>query len=248
MKDFNLEICIDSAESALIAEKNGATRIELCGHLMIGGVTPCTGLIGMVKSLVSIPAYAIIRPRFGDFVYSDLEFEQMKRDIVTCKEHLVDGVVLGMLTPEGDLDVPRLKELIDLAGDMHLTLHRAFDVCRNPFNALEDAINLGFHTILTSGQKATAYEGRTLLKELIQKADGRIDIMPGAGVSSKNLELILQETGSKSVHLSAKTLRPSESLYKNPEVYMGLPSIDESIIYQTNGEEVKAAHNILLSF
>lgn len=247
MKDFNLEICIDSVESALIAEKYGATRIELCGHLIIGGVTPSTGLISMVKSLVSIPAYAIIRPRFGDFVYSDLEFEQMKRDIITCKENLIDGVVLGMLTPEGDLDVPRLKELIDLAGDMHLTLHRAFDVCRNPFNALEDAIELGFHTILTSGQKATAYEGRALLKELIQKANHRIDIMPGSGVSSNNLECLIRETGAKSIHLSAKTLRPSQALYKNPEVYMGLPSIEENVIYQTNGKEVQAARDILLS-
>lgn len=248
MKDFNLEICIDSTESALIAMQNGATRIELCGHLMIGGVTPCTGLIEMVKGLVSIPAHAIIRPRFGDFVYSDLEFEQMKRDIISCKEHLVDGLVLGMLTPEGDLDVIRLKELIALADGMHLTLHRAFDVCRDPFKALEDAINLGFHTILTSGQAATAYEGRNLLKELIQVADGRIDIMPGTGVSSQNLQELLQVTGAKSIHLSAKTLRPSASSHKNPEVYMGLPNIDESIIYETNGAEVKAAHEILTKF
>lgn len=247
MKDFNLEICIDSAESALIAEKYGATRLELCGHLIIGGVTPSASLISMVKSLVSIPAYAIIRPRFGDFVYSDLEFEQMKRDIITCKEHLIDGVVLGILTPEGDLDVPRLQELIELAGDMHLTLHRAFDVCRNPFKALQDAINLGFHTILTSGQKATAYEGRHLLKQLIEVANHRIDIMPGSGVSSHNLVSLIQETGAKSVHLSAKALRPSQSLYKNPEVYMGLPSIEENVIYQTNGQEVEAARHLLLS-
>lgn len=248
MKDFNLEICIDSTESALIAAENGATRLELCGHLMIGGVTPCVGLIEMVKGLVSIPAHAIIRPRFGDFVYSELEFEQMKRDIISCKEHLVDGLVLGMVTPEGDLDVERLKKLVELGEGMHLTLHRAFDVCRDPFKALEDAISLGFHTILTSGQKATAFEGRDLLKELIKVADGRIDIMPGAGVSSQNLEELLSATGAKSVHLSAKTLRPSASQYKNPEVYMGLPSIDESIIYETNGQEVQAARHILVNY
>ena len=248
MEDFNLEICIDSTESALIAAQNGATRIELCGHLMIGGVTPCLGLIQMVKGLVSIPAHAIIRPRFGDFVYSELEFEQMKRDIISCKEHHIDGLVLGMLTPEGDLDIARLKQLVQLGEGLHLTLHRAFDLCRDPFKALEDAMDLGFHTILTSGQKATAYEGRDLLKELIKVANGRIDIMPGAGVSSQNLKELLTATGAKSVHLSAKTLRPSASHYKNPEVYMGLPSIDESIIYETNGEEVQAAHDILVDF
>ncbi|MEF9960745.1 MAG: copper homeostasis protein CutC [Niameybacter sp.] len=248
MKDFNLEICIDSAESAIIAAAHGATRLELCGHLMIGGVTPCTGLIEMVKAVVKIPTYAIIRPRFGDFVYSDLEFEQMKRDVVSCREHLVDGLVLGVLTPDGHLDVERLKSLTALADGMHLTLHRAFDVCVDPFKALEDAITLGFHTILTSGQQASAYEGRSLLKDLIKAAHGRIDIMPGAGVNTSNLKDILQDTGATSIHLSAKTLRPSLSQHKNPHVYMGLPSIDESIIYETNGEEVKAARAILEAF
>lgn len=245
MKDFNLEICIDSAESAIIAAANGATRLELCGHLMIGGVTPCTGLIKMVKDVTEIPSYAIIRPRFGDFVYSDLEFEQMKRDVVACRELMTDGLVLGALTPDGHLDMERLKALVDLSNGMHLTLHRAFDVCADPFRALEEAIELGFHTILTSGQAATAYEGHELLKELIEAANGRIDIMPGAGVTSRNLKEILTTTGATSVHLSAKTLRPSLSTHKNPQVYMGLPSIDESIIYETNPEEVKAARKVL---
>lgn len=245
MKDFNLEICIDSAESAIIAAANGATRLELCGHLMIGGVTPCTGLIKMVKDVANIPAYAIIRPRFGDFVYSDLEFEQMKRDVVACRELMVDGLVLGALTPDGLLDIERLKPLVELANGMHLTLHRAFDVCSDPFRALEEAIKLGFHTILTSGQAANAYEGRELLKQLIEAANGRIDIMPGAGVTSLNLKEILTTTGATSVHLSAKTLRPSLSTHRNPNVYMGLPSIDESIIYETNPEEVKAARQVL---
>ena len=247
MKDFNLEICIDSAESAIIAANNGATRLELCGHLMIGGVTPCVGLIEMVKDVAKIPAHAIIRPRFGDFVYSDLEFEQMKRDIVSCRRHLVDGLVLGALTPDGHLDIEHLKPLVELGDGLHLTLHRAFDLCVDPFKALEDAISLGFHTILTSGQCATAYEGRNLLKELIKVANGRIDIMPGAGINTSNMKEIISDTGAKSIHLSAKTLRPSLSTHKNPKVYMGLPSIDESIIYETNGEEVKLARTILES-
>lgn len=248
MLHSNLEICIDSVESALCAEKGGATRLELCGHLTIGGTTPTTSLIELVKESVNIPVNVLIRPRFGDFLYSDLDYELIKRDIVTAKKHLADGVVIGILTPEGHLDKEKLKVLIELAHPMHVTLHRAFDMCIDPFKALHDAIELGFDTILTSGQASTASEGISLLKELVLKANGRIEIMPGAGINSSNLGYLIEATRAPSFHLSAKTTLESGMRFRNPHVSMGLPGLSEYTLFQTSTEEVAHAKNILTAY
>lgn len=148
---FHLEVCVDTAEGAIAAEQGGATRIELCGNLIIGGTTPSTSLLEIVKENVSIPIHVIIRPRFGDFCYTDLEFEEIKRQVINMKEHGADGVVIGILKPDGSLDKERMEILIDLANPMNIVLHRAFDVCKDPFEALETAKELGIQAILTSG-------------------------------------------------------------------------------------------------
>lgn len=245
MKNFNLEICVDSTDSAIQAAHAGATRLELCSHLIIGGTTPTTSLLEMVKEHVNIPVHTLIRTRFGDFVYTDFEFEQMARDVVSCKRHLADGIVIGALTPDGKLHKEQLQTLINLGSGLHLTLSRCFDLCADPFEALETAIELGFHTILTSGLAASAPEGKDLLKTLIEKADGRIDIMPGAGVKSESLHDLATLTNAHSFHMSAKKLRPSLASYTNPSVYMGLPGIDESTIFEVSYEEIKNALDIL---
>lgn len=245
MISYQLEVCIESAESALIAFNAGATRVELCSNLIIGGTTPPTSLIELTKELIPIPVHILIRPRFGDFLYSPFEVEVMKRDVVSARKHLADGIVIGATTAYGKLDTSVLKTLIDLAGPMHLTLHRAFDVCEDPFETLETAIELGFHTILTSGQAASAVEGISLLQELTKKAAGRIHIMPGAGINASNIKTIASQTTASAFHLSAKELRHSLMTYKNPNVYMGLPGIDETTIFSTSAEEIIQVKNIL---
>lgn len=241
----NLEVCVDSVESACCAAHGGATRLELCAHLTIGGTTPTTSLIELVKESVAIPVNVLIRPRFGDFLYSNLEYELIKRDILTAKKHLADGVVIGILTANGHLDTEKLKVLIDLARPMHVTLHRAFDMCVDPLKALDEAIELGFDTILTSGQAATALEGASLLKLLVEKADGRIEIMPGCGIKASHLDTLIQITHATSFHLSAKTTKESGMIFRNTRVSMGLPGLSEYTLIQTSTEEVARAKQIL---
>lgn len=239
MTPYMLEVCVDSADSALIAANAGASRLELCSNLIIGGTTPTTALIELTKELVSIPVHVLIRPRFGDFFYTQLEVETMKRNIVSARNHLADGVVIGATTQDGQLDKAILQMLIELSGDMHLTLHRAFDVCKDPFETLETAIELGFHTILTSGQAATAQEGIGLIDELIKQANGRITIMPGAGITPDSIGELATKTAAQVFHLSAKELRQSPVSHHNPSVHMGLPGIDESTIFSTSADTIK---------
>ncbi|MGL4361755.1 MAG: copper homeostasis protein CutC [Cellulosilyticaceae bacterium] len=245
MQHYNLEICVDSVDAAIIASSNGATRLELCSNLIIGGTTPSLGLIELTRETVSIPVHALIRPRFGDFLYTPFEVEQMKRDILTCREHMLDGVVIGALTSDGHLDSSILKSLIDCSGNMHITLSRAFDVCKDPFLALETAIELGVHTILTSGQSSSCVEGLPLIEKLVKQANGRINIMPGAGLLPDNIKSFLQIPNINNVHLSAKMLTSSQMLYRNSDVNMGLPGISEDIIYSISESIVKDSRKIL---
>lgn len=245
MDSFHLEICVDSADSALAASQAGATRLELCSNLIIGGTTPPTSLMELARELTDLPIHVLIRPRFGDFLFTPFEFEQMKRDVISCRNHMMDGIVIGATTADGKLDTYMLSSLIELAGDMHITLHRAFDVCKDPFKTLEDAISLGIHTILTSGQEASAPEGSELLAQLIEKVNGRIDIMPGAGITSATLSDLAHKTNAKSFHLSAKELSTSLMTYHNPRVSMGLPGINESVVFNICEEEIINARRIL---
>jgi len=187
-----LEVCAGSVESALNAQNAGAQRIELCTELSVGGLTPSKGMIQVVKEMVDIPVYVLIRPRSGDFVYSLLELEQMKEDIALCAELGCEGVVIGALTNERRIHERMTYELMQNAGFMDVTFHRAFDSAKNPFEALDTLRELGIQRILTSGGKGTAMEGFDQLGELLEEADDDIIIMPGGGIRSSNISQLLQ--------------------------------------------------------
>lgn len=242
---FHLEVCVDTPEGGIAAEQGGATRIELCGNLIIGGTTPSTSLLEIVKENVKIPVHTIIRPRFGDFCYTNLEFEEMKRQVISMKKHGADGIVIGILKPDGSLDKARMKILIGLAKPMNIVLHRAFDVCRDPFEALEMAKELGIQAILTSGQKETALEGADLLQELVQKANGEIDIMPGGGINSRTISPIIQKTNATSYHMSGRISKESAMIYRKEGVPMGLPILSEYAVFETDRVEISKARRII---
>lgn len=245
MENYILECCVDSVESAINAAKGGASRLELCSNLIIGGTTPDVALVKEIRKYTDIRIHALIRPRFGDFCYTQHEMEMMKFQIRALKEAGVEGVVIGVLDEEGNLDVPKMKELMQEAEGLSVTLHRAFDMCRNPYEAMEQAIALGIHTILTSGQKQSAWEGRELLAELIEKAQGRIDIMAGAGIGAKVIEQLLPVTKGSSYHMSGKVTLDSPMKYRKADVSMGLPSLSEYEIWQTSEDAVREAVDVL---
>ena len=248
MGKYILECCVDSVESAINAASGGASRIELCSNLIIGGTTPDSALVVEIRKHTDIRIHALIRPRFGDFCYSKYEMEIMKSQIKALKEAGVEGVVIGVLDEDGNLNLEAMKELIEAADGLSITLHRAFDMCRDPFKAMEEAIALGVNTILTSGQKQSAWEGRALLAELIQKAEGRIDIMAGAGIGATVIEKLIPETKGTSYHMSGKVTLDSQMKYRKKEVSMGLPSLSEYEIWQTSEENVREAVKVLKEY
>jgi len=209
-----LEICVFSVESALSAQKAGANRVELCSGFAEGGLTPSAGTIRMVRKLLNIECNVMIRPRGGDFCYSDMEFDQMHHDIEHAKTCGVDGVVLGALQPNGHINIIRTRELVQHAAPLKVTFHRAFDFVVNPFRALDDLVVCGCKRILTSGQKATAIEGLDVIRELVSHSAGRIDIMAGSGVNLENASRFI-EAGVHSLHLSAKKIIPGRMIYRN---------------------------------
>ena len=224
---YVLEGCVDSLPSALNAVRGGATRLELCSNLVIGGTTPSPALLHQVLEQVTVPVRVLIRPRFGDFLYSEDEILQMEAEIRTALEAGAQGVVIGALTPDGCLDSAVLRRLLDAASGAPVTLHRAFDMCQDPFSALEEAITLGLDTILTSGQQDTCLHGLELLKELHQRAAGRIQILCGGGVNPEVIAVFLASTGIRSFHMSGKKTLSSKMHFRNPDVHMGLPGISE---------------------
>lgn len=213
-----LEVVVYNIESALRAQQGGADRIELCDNPSEGGTTPSYGIIEAVRQNISMDVYVMIRPRGGDFLYSNYEFHSMKRDIYQCQKLSVDGIVLGILTPEGRIDKKRCKELIDIARPLKVTCHRAFDMTRDPFEALEDCMEIGFHRILTSGRQPQALAGADLIGELIKKANGRIAIMPGSGVNENTVQEIVRKTNCNEIHFSATAFREGGMAYKNESI------------------------------
>lgn len=213
-----LEICANSIQSALIAQEAGAKRIELCENLNEGGTTPSFGTIYEARKHLHINLFVLIRPRPGDFLYTKEEFEIMKSDIEVCKKLSCDGIVVGLLTKDGEVDYERTQELVKLASPMGVTFHRAFDRCNDPFKALEVIINTGCERILTSGLKNSALEAIELIKTLVEKAGDRISIMPGAGINSTNILELKNITKAKEYHSSAKRKRPSLMNYINSEL------------------------------
>lgn len=239
-EQFVLEACVDSLESALAAKEGGATRLELCANLMIGGTSPSPALFREIRTRVSAPIRVLLRPRFGDFLYTEAEFAVIRREIRMFRELGADGVVVGCLTPEGNLDMQRMEILIEEAGFLPVTLHRAFDVCTDPLQALEDAKALGIDTILTSGQQASCAAGKELLAEL-SKGAGEVRIMAGAGVDAAVIADFLKTTPIRAFHLSGKEVLQSGMSYRKEGVPMGLPGMDEFQIWRANPESIRKA-------
>ncbi len=206
---YVLEIAANSLASALAAQEGGASRIELCAALELGGLTPSLAQIALVRESLSIPVHVLVRPRAGDFAYGDEEHATMLADIAHCAAAGCDGVVVGALTVDGDVDVARCRELAAAADRLDLTFHRAIDVCRDPAAALEVVIGLGFRRVLSSGGAANAMEGSANLRRLIVQAAGRIEIMPGAGIDAGNIAALMVATGAREFHASAKHTLPS---------------------------------------
>lgn len=245
MKPYCLEVCADSVESALEAQKGGADRIELCGNLVIGGVSPGRALFRLVKKYTDLEVRVLLRPRYGDYCYNDYEFEQLKEEVELYKELGADGVVIGMLRPDGALDVERMRELVSLAGHMDVALHRAFDICKDPFEALEEAVSLGMKTILTGGQEVMAWEGRETLAKLQKKSAGRIQILAGGGIGKDVIRKLLPVTEITSYHMSGKRRVDSAMKYRRDGASMGQPGQDEFALWRTDGEKVAAAVDVL---
>lgn len=248
MNQFLIEGCVDCYESAMAAVRGGADRLELCANLAIGGTTPSPFLFEQIHREAGIPINVLIRPRFGDFLYSAEELEEMGEEIARFRTLGADGVVTGVLTPEGELDGESMARLMERAGELHVTLHRAFDMTRDPFAALETAAALGCRTILTSGQARSAPEGSGLLRELRARAAGRIEIMAGAGVKRENIRLLHEAAGICSFHTSARRGAVDSGMrYRKETVSMGLPSLSEYELWRTDEEEFRACAEIVHS-
>lgn len=271
MKDYILEVCVDSVESAIAAKAGGATRFELCSNLVIGGTTPGYALFDMVKEATGLPIRTLIRPRFGDFLYSDYEYEQMVRDIRHFAAAGADGVVIGSLHADGTLNETQMRGMIDAAGGCGITLHRAFDVCRDPMETMQKAEELGVDTILTSGQEADCLAGSKLLRQLVERAaeeraakhagsHGETDkasggngihreagptILAGAGVKAENIRQIAEATGVHAFHMSGKKVSDSGMTYRNERVHMGIEGMSEFEIYRTDEAQIRRAAEIL---
>lgn len=235
-----IEACVNSAISAIEARKGGADRVELCENLHDGGTTPGFGSILLARKKLDIGLFVMIRPRGGDFLYSEEEFEIMKEDILAAKRAGADGVVFGILQPDGAIDTGRMQLLAGLARPMGITCHRAFDMTADPFMAMEDLIRLGIDRILTSGQAATAPEGAALIRELVARSAGRIAIMPGSGVKEHNVRQLVEATGVKEVHIHLERQEPSRMVFRQQSVFMGIPDQSEFHHVITDCDRIRA--------
>ena len=250
---YTLEVCVDSVASAIAAKRGGADRLELCADLVIGGTTPSLALVRQVKAETGLPVRALLRPRFGDFCYDAYELAQMEQSAAELVAAGADGIVSGVLTPDGALDMHALRPIYAAAAHagaqaarpVALTLHRAFDVCRDPFAALDASKALGLATILTSGQAASAPAGAALLRRLVDAAGNDIEILVGAGVTPQNLPALAAATGAHAFHLSGKKVLDSRMTFRREGVPMGLPGFSEFEVWQTDEETIRKAKDTL---
>lgn len=248
-----LEVCVDSTASALAAKRGGADRLELCADLIVGGTTPSLTLVQQVKAETGLPVRALLRPRFGDFCYDSYELAQMEQLAAELVEAGADGIVTGVLTPEGALDAGAMQPIYAAARKaaektgrtVACTLHRAFDVCADPFAALETARSMGLCTILTSGQAASAPQGAALLRQLTERAGKDVEILAGAGVSAQNIPVLAAQTGVRAFHLSGKQVLQSRMTFRREGVPMGLPGFSEFEVWQTSEANIRAARQAL---
>lgn len=248
-----LEVCVDSTASALAAKRGGADRLELCADLIVGGTTPSLTLVQQVRAETGLPVRALLRPRFGDFCYDSYELAQMEQLAAELVEAGADGIVTGVLTPEGALDAGAMQPIYAAARKaaekagcpVACTLHRAFDVCADPFAALETARSMGLCTILTSGQAASAPQGAALLRQLTERAGKDVEILAGAGVSAQNIPVLAAQTGVRAFHLSGKQVLQSRMTFRREGVPMGLPGFSEFEVWQTSEANIRAARQAL---
>lgn len=237
--EFTVEVCANGVESCIAAQEGGADRVELCAGIPEGGTTPSYGEIKVARRvLTTTRLHVIIRPRGGDFLYSDLEIERMAADIAACRDLGVDGVVFGCLNADGTFDVEKNRYLIECSKGMSVTCHRAFDRAANPEDALETLIDLGFDRILTSGQQPKAIQGADLLAQLNRQAAGRIILMAGSGVTEQNIRELQEMTGLHEFHFSCREPQPSAMQYINPNLYMGRPGANEAALDYTTARRV----------
>lgn len=215
------EICVDSTAGVRAAKSAGADRVELCAGLLEGGITPSRGMIRQARTIAGIALNVMIRPRGGDFLFDDDEFANMQSDIETAKAESADGVVIGLLTADGEVDAARACELISLARPLSVTFHRAFDMTREPFEAIETLIGLGVDRVLTSGQEATVVEGLPLIAELIQCAGSRIAVMPGGGITARNVDRIVAAAKPREIHFAGLEQAESRMRFRREHVFMG---------------------------
>lgn len=236
-----LEVCAGSLASALAAQEGGAFRVELCDNLYEGGTTPSIGTIELARMKLSIRLHVIIRPRGGDFLYSDLEYAIIKRDVEHCRNCHVDGVVIGFLTSEGRVDIERTREIVELARPMAVTFHRAFDMSRDPFEALEDLKLTGVDRILTSGQQNLAPDAAGLITRLIRQAAGKVVIMPGGGLNEHNIGELARQVNAGEYHATLRRTVESGMEFRRGDVFMGgLSAIPEFSILETDPKRVAA--------
>lgn len=238
---FRFEVCANGVESCLAAQEGGADRVELCAGIPEGGTTPSYGeMLVARRVLKSTRLHVIIRPRGGDFLYTPLELERMEADIEVARNIGADGVVFGCLRKDGSLDMEANRRLMACSQGMSVTFHRAFDRCRDPYEALEQLVELGFDRILTSGQQPRAIDGAPLLRELREKAAGRIILLAGCGVNEDNIAELHQQTGIREYHFSAREKFKSAMEFSNPDVFMGDPEADEDSLPYTTARRVRA--------
>lgn len=242
--NYILEVCVDSVESAVNAELGGADRLELCSDLIVGGTTPSLALFERIREKVTIPIHVLLRPRFGDFLYSEEEINILISQARKLHTAGADNLVIGCLTKEGRLDVDANSRIIEAARTTPVNLHRAFDMCRDMDEALDDAKKLGIVSILTSGGYATALEGLDTLNRLKQNS-GNIEIMAGAGINPDSLRYIKEHSCLTAYHMSGKKVLKSQMEYRNPKVSMGLPSLSEYEIWQTDEDTIRQAKLVL---
>ena len=228
-----LEVCAFNIQSAIIAEKAGAARVELCDNPVEGGTTPSYGAIRQTREKISILLYPIIRPRSGNYLYDDNEMEIIKHDILICKELGCNGISIGVQKIDGEIDTEKLKQIVEWAYPMGVTCNRAFDATPDPFKALEDIIGAGCERVLTSGQKSAAPDAGEVLHQLVQQAGNRIIIMPGAGIKSTNIEKLIKESGAKEYHGSARKAIANPMQFANPLV------TDFGNVYLADEEELR---------
>jgi copper homeostasis protein len=234
-----IEVCANSVESALAAQEGGAARVELCSALIEGGLTPSPAAIELAQEKLRIKLHVLIRPRGGDFCYDDTEFALMKRDIAFCQRAKADGIVIGILKPDGSVDMARMRELIEAARPMAVTFHRAFDMAADAFRSLDDVLALGVERLLTSGQRGNAIEGKDLIAELVCRAGNRLIVMPGAGINEDNISELMTATGAREFHLSGQKKVASRMDYRNSHVFMGVPGLPEYEIGVTDSEKIR---------